>query len=490
MPEYVINQETAQPISRLSSAGRPADGDLYVLTKGARNQISSYSAGFADVAERSVRDISAMFDFGSMAYRDSSDFAKSDHQHRYAHVDCYPVYGPGEGRECVMTVGISDDYGSKQLSVYAPPSVRLSVPEPDIGELRFLANGRISAEIAREEHSETVTEPGVYEPGVAFGRWMSDEDEDVGGKTVRMVYFGVNAYEFGGFRCDAISSEDGGGLSADQFCHVMLQKPGFTCGIRSSVCCFVDLSVDGTAYRILPGGPAVTVPVQQDGYYPARFGLSAAYGQPAELAIGMNGYSDDVFRLYTEVKAPSSVTVVTYGSMYNKTIGDAIDGGSFDGWVYPDGSEYRQKQGKYDFSEAYRAFGGQDGRFRVPLLSDFVWMNPGVYTEDATRRMPAQVGIARHTHRFKAGEELSRSISAEGKIHMNQYQKTSSNSAGVHSADSPRNKVKYIKCDDIRCDVVFDGETAIYEDSVPGDYTYPGYILTPVQIYIGRKLRT
>lgn len=342
----------------------------------------------------------------------------------------------------------------------------------------------------REERSETVVEPGVYEPGVAFGRWMSDEDEYVDGKTVRMACSGVSAYEFGSFKCDVVSSEDGDGLSVDQFCYVMLRKPGFACDIRSSVCCFVDLSVGGTAYSIRPGEPAITVPVQQDGYYPARVGVSAAYGQPAELAISMNSYGEDAFQLYTEVKAPSSVTVVKYGSAYNKTIGDAIDSGSFDGWVYPDGSEYRQKQGKYDFSEAYRVFGGRDGKFRVPLLSDFVWANPGVYTEDATRRMPAQVGIARHTHRFKTGEELSRSISAEGEIHMNQYQRASSDSAGVHSAGSPRSKVGYIKCDDIQCDVVFDGETTIYEDGVPGDYTYPGYILTPVQIYIGRKLRT
>ena len=79
MPEHVINQETAEPISRLSSAGRPADGDLYVLTKRGSNQISSCRVDFADMAEQSVRDISAMFDFGSMAYCDSSDFAKSDH---------------------------------------------------------------------------------------------------------------------------------------------------------------------------------------------------------------------------------------------------------------------------------------------------------------------------------------------------------------------------------------------------------------------------
>lgn len=388
-----------------------------------------------------------------------------------------------------MTVGISDDYGSKQLSVYMPPPAQLVLQEPDIGEVRFLANGRISAEITREEHSETVTVPGVYEQGVRFSRWMSDEDDEIGNKTVRTVYPGMDAYEFGSFSCDAISSEDGEGLSVDQFCHVMLQKPGFAGGIASSVCCFVDLSVGGTAYRIRPNEP-VTVPVQQDGYYPARVGISAAYGQPAALTLNLNGYNEDVFALYTEVKAPSSTTVVTYGDMYNKTIADAMDNGSFDGWVYPDGSEYMQKQGKYDFSDAYAAFGGHDGRFRVPLLSDFVWMNPGVYTNDATRRMPAQVGIARHTHRFKTGEELSRSISAEGKIQMNQYQYASKNSASVHSAAKPRNKVKYIKCDDIQCNMSFDGEAVMYEDGVSGDYTYPGYFLTPMQIYIGRKLRT
>jgi hypothetical protein len=348
-----------------------------------------------------------------MAYCDASDFAKSDHQHGYTHVDCYPVYGPGDGRACIMTVGISDDYGQKELSVYTPPPVQPVTQEPDIGEVRFLANGRISAEITREARSETVTVPGVYRPGAAFGRWMSDENEEAGGKAVLMVYPGMNAYQLGSFSCDAVSSEDGLGLSVDQLCHVMLQRPGFACAVASNICCFVDLSVGGTAYRISPNEP-VTVPVQQDGYYPARIGVSAAYGQPAALALNMNGYGGNAFQLYTEVKAPSSYTVVTYGNTRNKTIDDAIDGGTFDGWVYPDGSEYGQKQGKYDFSDAYQAFGGSGGRFCVPVLSDFVWLNPGVYTDDAARRAPAQVGIARHTHGFKTGEDLSRSISISG----------------------------------------------------------------------------
>lgn len=35
------------------------------------------------------------------------------------------------------------------------------------------------------------------------------------------------------------------------------------------------------------------------------------------------------------------------------TILNAITNGTFDGWVYPDGSEYLSKFGKYDFSDAY-----------------------------------------------------------------------------------------------------------------------------------------
>lgn len=415
MPDPIINQETAEPISRLSSAGKPDVRDLYVLTKRSQNQVSSYRIDFADIAERAVRDISAQFDFGSMAYCDTTDFAKSDHQHGYTHTDCYPVYGPGEGRECIMTVGISGAGESRVLSVYVPYPPLLSAREPDIGEVRFLADSRISAEIARERHEEIITEPGVYDPGVVFSRWISDEDDELDNKVVRMVYPNEDAYEFGSFKCDIISSDDNIGLSADELCHIMLQKPGFTGSIRSSVCCFVELSVDGTAYRMLPGAP-VTVPVEQDGYYPARIGISAEYGQSADVDLDLNGYSNDVFQLYTEVSPPSSTTIVTYGDMRNKTIDDAIERGTFDGWVYPDGSDYRQKQGKYDFSDAYRAFGGLNGVFRVPVLSDFVWLNPGVYVNDALRAAPAQVGIARHMHQFKTGEDLNRSISATGQI--------------------------------------------------------------------------
>lgn len=35
------------------------------------------------------------------------------------------------------------------------------------------------------------------------------------------------------------------------------------------------------------------------------------------------------------------------------TILNAITNGTFDGWVYPDGSEYLSRFGKYDFSAAY-----------------------------------------------------------------------------------------------------------------------------------------
>jgi hypothetical protein len=73
---------------------------------------------------------------------------------------------------------------------------------------------------------------------------------------------------------------------------------------------------------------------------------------------------------------------------------------------------------------------------------------------------------------------------------MNQYQYASANSNGVHAAKNPRSTVQYIKCDDIQYDTSFAGQVVIYEDGVSGDYTYPGYFLTPAQIYIGRKLRT
>ena len=68
----------------------------------------------------------------------------------------------------------------------------------------------------------------------------------------------------------------------------------------------------------------------------------------------------------------------------------------FDGWVYPDGSEYS----RWDFPSAYAIYGdGRSDTFRVPLLSNFIKLNPGVDKTDPMKKVPAvNEAIAAHTH--------------------------------------------------------------------------------------------
>ena len=73
-----------------------------------------------------------------------------------------------------------------------------------------------------------------------------------------------------------------------------------------------------------------------------------------------------------------------------------INDASFDGWVYPDGAEYRRS----DFPQAYSVYGdGQSETFRVPLLSNFIKLNPGVDMSDPLKKVQASNGaIIAHTH--------------------------------------------------------------------------------------------
>lgn len=89
-------------------------------------------------------------------------------------------------------------------------------------------------------------------------------------------------------------------------------------------------------------------------------------------------------RVYMNPRRSENVTVPNANQ---KIIGD-INNGTFDGWVFPDGTTYYQYQGHYDFSEACQKFGGRNGQFTVPSLSNFFKTNPGQRCNDALAAMP------------------------------------------------------------------------------------------------------
>lgn len=87
--------------------------------------------------------------------------------------------------------------------------------------------------------------------------------------------------------------------------------------------------------------------------------------------------------------------------------------------MFPDGSRYFKAQGSYNFSRAYKVFGGSNNEFSVPSLSGFIKANPGTYwSGDALKRMPGQTGIKSHTHSLADYDVDIRDITVSAEVKM------------------------------------------------------------------------
>lgn len=181
----------------------------------------------------------------------------------------------------------------------------------------------------------------------------------------------------------------------------------------------------------------------------------------------------------------------------NKNIINSIKNGTFDGWVYPDGSEYYKMMGRYDFSDAYKKFNGNNNKFTIPCLSNFVKLNPGIQCDNAIAKFPGQTGIKPHTHEladYKEIESLNQSISAT--IIMNQAENASSqpNSYNtLHKAGGRYLQATNLSIDESSLNMNLninssDKKFFDYVPSNPNDETYPNHYLIPVQVYIGNTL--
>ena len=95
--------------------------------------------------------------------------------------------------------------------------------------------------------------------------------------------------------------------------------------------------------------------------------------------------------------------------IYNKSLPtrqqilNNINNGTFDGWVYSDGSTYQRYQGRYDFSEAYRVYNGSGNRFSVPNLHDFIRTNGG-HPELGGQYHPYENFVDDHVHSVRTDE--------------------------------------------------------------------------------------
>lgn len=91
---------------------------------------------------------------------------------------------------------------------------------------------------------------------------------------------------------------------------------------------------------------------------------------------------------------------------------------SFDGYVYPDG----RRLNKDDFPDAYECFGDDykksddpEDTFRIPILSDFICLNPMETQTECCKRNSFQNGIEPHTHEWRLKMQ---GISKEIKINV------------------------------------------------------------------------
>jgi len=131
-------------------------------------------------------------------------------------------------------------------------------------------------------------------------------------------------------------------------------------------------------------------------------------------------------------------------------------------------------------------YGGQNGKFAVPVLSNFIRPNNGEFLLDSTRKMAAQVGVPQHRHDILVGDALTQSISIKGTLKMQQGNSGGSNVDYLHAAQPVKSaKATHVKADNIQTVLELDSGQ-IYHENSSGDESYPDHCRVPVQIYIGR----
>lgn len=349
--EKQINQELANPISKLSEATSIAVNDRFALFRTHNGRAYSYGLPYSRLVQQLVTDISARFGLSSMAFRDRSEYARFDHQHDYSNAACYPVYSPEntDNPIRVMSLDITNMQETKHVDVYMPNLDPPPGPEPDIGDVRFLATDSLTA---------------------------------------RYGNMHVN--------------------------YVHILPDGFT----------------QTEYR-------------------DRFNV-------------------------------------------NLQITESIENGTFDGWVFPDGSRYFKAQGSYNFSRAYKVFGGSNNEFSVPSLSGFIKANPGTYwSGDALKRMPGQTGIKQHTHSLADYDADIGDITVSAEVKMATARSASNNDNNtlhVGNGNEDPIGVTALTADPVDLTLNFsssDNKKFTY-DPDPADESYPKHYIMPVQVYIGR----
>ena len=145
----------------------------------------------------------------------------------------------------------------------------------------------------------------------------------------------------------------------------------------------------------------------------------------------------------------------------------------FDGWVYPDGSQYNVS----DFPEAAATFGYSGTKFRVPELTDFFC---GGTTK--SEHVNATDVIGKHRHRTRI---TFKPKTVTGKITV----MGTSNVTGDGGGHNARGTNDSYSCE-LEMEIAsisFNGNCEIDNCESSGDTTHPTYNYMPVMIYIKRR---
>lgn len=164
----------------------------------------------------------------------------------------------------------------------------------------------------------------------------------------------------------------------------------------------------------------------------------------------------------------------------------------FDGYVYPDG----RRLNKADFPDAYDCFGDEYRRsddpedtFRIPILSDFISLNPMETQTECCKRNGFQNGIESHTHEWQLSMEgTSRQIEIQVGVGGANWNQGGIHQGDLNSATMPAkitNAQVRLSSDNLYLDNDFDAETKLQQ--IVEEESTPNYMLLPVLMYIGKK---
>jgi len=165
--EPVLDEQTLDRIL-LEEYGIEPDDPIFLEARVALKYLydEGWKLSYAGLSARLLNDISARFGFRSMAYREEWQYDLKNHAHSYSTIRAFPqltyaqvsaMYtdkskcaGPHEISEYLGTVetyrqNLDDTYTPVSVDLYMPHIEFPLYPDPDIGEVRFLARNPSTA---------------------------------------------------------------------------------------------------------------------------------------------------------------------------------------------------------------------------------------------------------------------------------------------------------------------------------------------------------